>query len=374
MRKSSSLPSDFISDRGPARYFHGRKQILSDFRKLLEYSTQNKWGTTFLIQGPPGAGKTALLYECEKMAREKRWKTAEINPPALWDPDVLCYFLGRKKAPKVVGGSVQIGTKGIANAELEIKWSQLTILKKLQSIRKPLLLKLDEAQTLGTVNAPPPGQAGTTANVLKAIHNGELGRPVILMAGGLGTTANTFGSLGISRFLPEGLVELGALRKEAERAVILDWLTKDGGVKEDPTAWIDAIVKETHGWPQHILSYVKPALDQLRADKSVMTAEGLNAVLEVGREARSAYYKQRTQGFPEEERQSLAKPFSDIPIGESAQLSKIMSSLTQDYSQDKAETLFRRAVEKGIIDERNGRYVIPIPSMHDWLVSKYARI
>lgn len=217
MRKSSSLPSDFISDRGPVRYFHGRKQILSDFGKLLEYSTQNKWGTTLLIQGAPGAGKTALLYECEKLAREKRWKTAEINPPALWDPDVLCYFLGRNNPPKVVGGSIQIGTKGIANAELEIKWLQLSILKKLQSMRKPLLLKLDEAQTLGTVNAPPAGQAGTTANVLKAIHNGELGRPVILMAGGLGTTADAFGSLGISRFLPEGLVELGALSKEAER-------------------------------------------------------------------------------------------------------------------------------------------------------------
>lgn len=42
-------------DRGPAKYFHGRKQILHDFNELVELATQADSGTTFLIQGAPGA-------------------------------------------------------------------------------------------------------------------------------------------------------------------------------------------------------------------------------------------------------------------------------------------------------------------------------
>ena len=49
-----------------------------------------------------------------------------------------------------------------------------------------------------------------------------------------------------------------------------------------------------------------------------------------------------------------------------------MSSLAQDLGPDEAEDLFNRAWNKGLLDERDGRYVIPIPSMQDWLVSNYA--
>ena len=131
--------------------------------------------------------------------------------------------------------------------------------------------------------------------VVNAIHNGELERPVILIATGLGTTEEAFGTLGVSRFAKHCIVELGPLGKEAECAVLHDWLTRDGKATRDTTVWIDAITQETYGWPQHILSYVEPALDQLHANNGVMTAEGLNTVLEEGRTGRVAYYKQRAK-------------------------------------------------------------------------------
>ena len=142
-RKPGPLTAAF--DRGPAKYFHGRKQILHDFKELLVRAAQAKSGTTFLIQGAPGAGKTALLHECEKLARSAKWKTANIDPNALWEPEILRHSLGQRKIPKVVSGSIRIGTKDIADAELKVEWSQLTIRRILQSTRKPLLLKLDEA-------------------------------------------------------------------------------------------------------------------------------------------------------------------------------------------------------------------------------------
>ncbi len=69
IRSFPSPPLTAASDRGPAKYFHGRKQVLSDFNELMERAVQAKSGTTFLIQGAPGAGKSALLEECKNRAR-----------------------------------------------------------------------------------------------------------------------------------------------------------------------------------------------------------------------------------------------------------------------------------------------------------------
>jgi hypothetical protein len=262
----------------------------------------------------------------------------------------------------------------LLNLSLTPKWARSTTEDILKRGKKPLILKLDEAQTLGTTNKPRSELAGTATNVLNAIHNGALNRPVILLAAGLGTTVEAFESLGISRFNKKCLVELEALDKDAECAVIQDWLKKEGGAKGDPTVWIDAISREAHGWPHHILSYVEPAVDQLDTDNEAMTAEGLNTVLDAGRELRSEYYERRVHDFDEEQRHCFAKSLADVAPGESTTRSAIMDSLKQDFSPDEAEKLFRRALHRGILHKRRGRYAVPIPSMHDWLVSKYAKI
>ena len=292
---------------------------------------------------------------------------------AIWSVNELRQTLGIGNVPMATHGSVQVGGAPIGKLEITAELASETMLNILRSGKDPLLLKLDEAQRIGTtIFRANVDQFATATDVLNAIHNGELNRPVILLTAGLGTTADAFRSLGISRFASGCLVELGALEKDAEHSILHDWLTKDGRAKGDPTAWIDAIAQETHGWPQHILSYVEPALNQLRADKSMVTTEGLNAILKKEHGLQSEYYERRAHGFPEEVRQSLARPFRNVPLRESTTVSKIMDSLTQDYSQDEAEKLFRQAVEKWIIDERSGPYSVPIPPMHDWLISKYA--
>jgi len=105
----------------------------------------------------------------------------------------------------------------------------------------------------------------------------------VLIAGGLGTTLKSFEALGILRFAEDCFVELGALSWKSEHAVIEDWLNREGRAKGDPTEWIDAIAKETQGWPRHVQSYSKRAADYLEARDGIMTADGLKAVLKAGR-------------------------------------------------------------------------------------------
>jgi len=76
----SSYVPDFYDDRGPAKYFHGRHRILGNFLKLLKKSVNEKGGSTFLIQGAPGAGKTALLINV------RNWQKIMVGKLRLFIP------------------------------------------------------------------------------------------------------------------------------------------------------------------------------------------------------------------------------------------------------------------------------------------------
>ncbi len=368
------MSSDFIEDRGPAEYFHGRQEVIDMFTSALKRYLSKKRGSTFLIQGAPGAGKTALLDQLRLVAEDRKWKTAEIDAPALWDVKTLRESIPDRNILKKLSGKLNAGLPEVGSIEISVKDSAETIKKVLKSGRKPLLLILDEAQMLGGSNKPVSQQHTVAANVLKAIHNGRLGRPVILLAAGLGTTESAFNSLGISRFEGESLINLGRLDKDSEYKVIRDWLTEVGGVIDDPTPWIESISEQTHGWPQHIISYVKPAANYLKSNNHQMTDAGLRIVLEKGAEFRLQYYRQRAHGIDKRKRQVLAKTFNDIPLGDTMMIDDIKSSLKQAYSKEEADNLFDKALEQGIIDERDdGDYGIPIPSMHTWLIDAYGR-
>ncbi len=107
---------------------------------------------------------------------------------------------------------------------------------------------LDEAQYLINLKETPT-EKNRARDTLDVIHNGDVGKPVMLLTAGLGTTQSAFRKLRISRFVKDCPVGLGVLGKESERKVIRDWLMKEGVAKVNPAPWINAIAKETHGWP-----------------------------------------------------------------------------------------------------------------------------
>jgi len=90
---------DLPGDRRRARHVHGRTEILENFSTELRLAANpDVWesGTIFLIQGSPGAGKTALLYEFGDLAAAggaevggQEWTVLEIAKSALYDPAAL---------------------------------------------------------------------------------------------------------------------------------------------------------------------------------------------------------------------------------------------------------------------------------------------
>ena len=371
-QKSSTVKPATL-ERGEARYFHGRVKILDDFKELLGRAKAGNSGTSVLIQAAPGAGKTALLHEYAQIAWAQRWQTAEIDPDGLFDPAELSKSLRlplpAKRQETKMGGNVQfLHRKSTSEHYLP------TTLDILESGRKPLLLLLDEAQTTAAVIPRSNHEQFTNAlKFVKAIHNGKVGRPVILIAAGLGATSAAFNSLGISRFDPKCRINLEPLSEGSRQAVIQDWLLEEGGAKGDPASWIHAIVRETHGWPQHIMAYVWPALKQLKLTEGELTPEGLETVLKEGRKGRIRFYEARAQDFPREQLHCIARVIAHAPSGTSIAKMDLIASLRLDYDHDTAEKIFTLALHKGILDMRDNLYVVPIPSMHDWLVDNFAR-
>ncbi len=367
---TSPIP-DYVADRGPTKYFHGRVRILANFDKLVKDSMEPGGGSTFLIQGAPGVGKTALLYECEKLAKGNGWEVSKISIEDLYTPASMSQSLGKsytvdheqaaKVGVKFIEGGYVRSVAGHASPK--------EILKSLAP-KEGLILMLDEAQRLTNLE-PPSTEKILAMSTLDVIHNGDVGHPVILLAAGLGTTIEAFGDLGISRFKEGCVVELGALSKESERAVIQDWLVKEGGAKGDPAPWIHAIAQKTHGWPRHVHSYARHAAKHLKEKGGLMTPQGLKIIMELGEEGRKQYYKQRVSKFRGDQLQCLMKSMGEADKGKTARYKVIMSSMVDEYGREEAKNLFDLFIEKGILEEHEEGYAISIPSMHTWLNEKY---
>ncbi len=372
-----------IEDRGEAKYFHGRKGILDSFERRLKWADKDpKKGTTFLIQAAPGAGKSALLYKCGELAEGQDWKVVDITLDALWDATTLLQALGQSKDADQVEGAWsasmegEVGIPGAGRArwggsyERKKTPAPRNTLEVLKNGKGKLLLVLDEAQRLG--KHKPPDHAHRISNLLDAIHNGKIaGRPVMLAVAGLSATADAFEGMGVSRFKANCYVELGPLKSDAEREVIKDWLKKEGRAKGDPTPWIDAITRETHGWPQHMAAYAQSAALQVRGDKRKMTPQGLQAVLEAGRSQRIKFYEIRAKELDEDHRAAIAEAFANTRKDQTQTRKAIMDPLVKAVGKPEADTVFKRALRKGILDHRNERYAIPIPSMCAWFIDNY---
>ena len=365
------------SDRGSTPFFHGRKPILKSFEKSLVNYKKINGGTIFLVQGPPGIGKSALLAECWKKAKRKKWEVRKLVISALWNPQEMrkCLKLDAEARPveKTMGGEgraglpeLGLGVRGSLEATSVFDTEMPTPRDLIQKIKDPLLLILDEAQRLGessNINGP---YKDEVSDLLDQIHNGELGKPVILLAGGLGMTHAAFRALGISRMAAQCKFDMKPLEEEEERQVIKNWLKKAGKAKGDTTDWINAITQETYLWPRHVDSYARNAAQMLKANGGRMTPELLRIVMEKGREERWAYYTGRTEGLDDDHIVRLVEMFRDTPVAEGFQ--------KQDLVAELGEPGFVQAVSRGVLYYSNPLYTLPIPSLYDYLTERATRI
>jgi len=360
----------FTEYRGPADYFHGRHGVINPFVRALEHYRTNKRGTTFLIKGPPGSGKTALLSELSEHAKTVGYTVKDnVKPSDFYSPASMAETLGVSYTPhkeNAFGFDVKIFRWG-QKTESERQSEVVEIIKK-SSSGAGLLLVLDEAQHVAELvgRDDVTDRAMSTLNML---HYGKIGQPVILLAGGLGTAELAFESLGVSRLEDSCMVRLGPLDSESTHAIIKDHLVHRCGLEFPPQNWIESLAEPTHGWPHHIICYVESAKECLALTNQQPTQIALKHALEVGHKRRVSYYEARAHGISRKQRHLIAELFSDLPSGGTVDKEDILEIMEEQYSEKEALEVFDRALRQGVLDEReDGGFAIPIPSMQRWLV------
>ena len=366
-----------LIDRGEAEYFHGREEEIELVKNMLALSKQKGKGISLLIQGPPGVGKTALLWELRKIGKDLKWDIRKMNFEALWNREELYRVLVRDKKYeknfKEWGWDLKFLKRNIRQDKVVKGHSKI-----IEGIQKPIVLMLDEAQMIRVGLGSNQVKKGIAIEVLDQLHNLHLPQGLLFIMAGLGHTRKIFKDFEISRFNDDGVINLKPLHKKAERNILQDYLVQGAGIsKKDPDLkhWIDRLSQESHQWPHHIICYGEVATQKLKEGKGGLSETVLSGVLKEGQRKKKNYYSGR---FAELKDAQIASIFQALFENE---LQKNMISGSQveldfernPYIKD-GEKLFNDIVARGVIQIRpDGFYQIPIPSMRTWMLKEYQR-
>ena len=270
-------------DRVPPACFAGRKKLIEDVDEALEAvmveagkPDGDASGLTLLVQGAPGAGKTALLGELARRFREKevRRLTDEPDRPVEGVPVAVALraadldderrvvtaivralkqaelkereFRRTKKASGIFQPGLEffrIGAgAGYDEAPPEARFEVL--LEKLppSAWTRPVCLMVDEVQTVGPA----------AKEVLDKLHNAMRGLPVLAGPGDI--HHHLSGVCGLTRFAMGAIHDIGLLAPEEAAASVLGFFEAFHVdlTDADPRAWAERLSAESDGWPQHL--------------------------------------------------------------------------------------------------------------------------
>ncbi|MCY4298833.1 MAG: ATP-binding protein [Flavobacteriaceae bacterium] len=361
-------------ERDKAKYFHGRKEELKQFKFLLDLSKKRGIGSSFLIQGAPGVGKSALIHECEEIARKLKWNVVKLGIRSLSNETDLFNHITKNTNPKEIiksqGVNFQVWKASIqTKSREEIDYVNEDLVKS-----RPTLFVLDEAQNLGIKDTFSNEDKKQIVDFLDRHHNLKTNNGFVMFFGGLSHTRKVLVEFGLSRINEECCFNLQPLDNSSERAIIRDWITekvKYKGYKSEIEHWIDQITTRTSRWPRHIASYCNQ-IDVHLQKNEVLTDGQLKMILERGDVLKAKYYNQRCEKLLRTDRKILAKLVQHLPsIFDKIDVIEFLKK-EKDLLTMTKEEFWDASVAKGVFHLRvDGAFSIPIPSFKTWLFEQY---
>ena len=406
-------------DRNRARFFVGRETQIRDIEQACAdafagfRAGRPLAGTTRLIQGAPGAGKTALLSHiagvAERVEKQRsgawRWFLRQADEkesqPSVLLVDVsdlshparlvlrIAERLDPKKARKLrqtrshsIG--VQAGTDGfgasggetVATAPPYAGFAELGALFPPKDWPGPLCLMVDEVQTLQAEQAP----------VLQSLHLATAGLPVVPVLAGLANARDVLARCGISRLNEDGVHTLGRLEAgepaEAVRRMLDAYRVDIAGA--DAGRWAERLEEHSDRWPQHLQNAMRSLAEELVEAEGVLAAVDEAAVSAGSLEHRMRAYRARRSPRMQEAVFLLARVMAGVPesglrrneavavIGNRARQGGDCGwDLPQGMS---AGDFLDHLVHRGALQSgEDDRLICPIPSFRRFLMEEGAR-
>lgn len=357
LRGQDDVPlHDFLAQRDRAQlstgrgvpFFSGREREISTFRQMANaLLLDRRSNATLVVEGPPGAGKSALLAQFMEETRafptnasgNRRWLPVLLNgahaeiPHGIGravdsaiarrmsldllaaapgeDADVaerLRAFLGEDSVRQMKRGLREIAStvmdRGFGALGVRIGGASSDRLEQLEHVADrrakdwsdwQIVLLIDEAQQISD-QAP-----GAIPGTLSSIHQGFVPAPISFCAFGLPGTWEALGDAGISRGSVGCDLPLAGLNDEASQMAVRRCFAQYQ--VENGDDWERAILERSANWPQHLAVYLNAALTTLERDMGAQRGFGnadpalLPEAMALGDEGRKGYYDRRVRGL-----------------------------------------------------------------------------
>lgn len=401
-------------DRGGTRFFSGRVQEIEDvelslngvMKRHIQGDPLPASDETWLFQGAPGAGKSALLRRLAERWDARQDEGAPIaltiradlvinqsnlvaiiaDAIATANNDVESSnrlrqigAIGRSSSTGIGGelatrANTQINEgKSVAADPRELNWESLKNLFLKQNRKRPVVLMLDEVQGLSHWSG---------ALEISNLHQGIHGLPIVPVFAGLSHSFDVLRRHDISRMARRRRVTLGALEQTEARKVVtmmLDAFCIEGSSHND---WARRIALESCGWPQHLhVGLQALAKSVVSNDGMLGSTEGdfANSVSGLFAKYRKEYYRNRLDDDLENcvdliyvilnEARSPGKTLGELRSIISVQTREDSGRKFQLPKQFDVSTLLDRMIKRGFLQltDADYRYICPIPSLTDYI-------
>ncbi len=365
---------------GPDPYFVGRESEIAMFVQALELTAARAGSAgkaeTLLIQGPPGAGKTALLEECAALAGQ-RPDCAVVRLL----PEELCSARGLIEAiDRAVDASAAIrlgraldqrgwraGPVGVPPKPARPESMAALMETRAQAWKdQVILLLVDEAQNI-------PSNSSQARAAISYLHGASRKTRILLACYGLGNTQDKLAELGVSRLGRERLTTLRSLAPEQAEESLRRVFSTCGvtGAAGERGRWIKTLASLSLGWPQHLRAIAALALEHLAAHRMNVSASSLDAVAQAGIEARQRYYDQRLSGValwrPAYREIAEALRRDEAPCLHFDRIAEIARPHLKRWDEP-LRAFIANSLRAGVLGAEDSRYSIPIPSFADHLL------
>ena len=271
-------------DRNDALFFVGREREIRAVERLCAQAldalrpgsgTPGLKGTTLLVQGAPGAGKSALLSELAKRWTAEAFSAEGQGGPGSalgtplpveleWDEllseeavarrilmasDAPAEERSRRTQTKGASGGIAAGPfqaafkTGHSTAPEELSFAKLQELAPEGGWTRPVCLLVDEVQQAHEGILP----------VLNKLHQGRHGLPLVPVLAGLGSSQGHLGRIGLTRLSNGATHDIGCLAPEEAYEAVERMLDAYGVDREEnDNEWSEWLAARSDGWPQHL--------------------------------------------------------------------------------------------------------------------------
>ena len=408
------------SDRTSPTVFAGREDEISFLNEAVQATCQGEVGHTVVIQGVPGAGKTALLHEyaarllltAEQTDRPiipVPLKSKHLNAPPLaiiremnrW----FCEYESSDKWSKMWNATANAAS--LAGNVLQSIFTRKDASTFLPSSKLPTSLedalddyfKIHFARQSGTVvllvdEAQNLADTIQVREHLESLHCGVAGdTQVMLVCFGLANTTSRLRELGLSRLAHGHVKSIGVLSSDDAKKAITGTLGvafaphefQHGPFDEERRAqWIgdaaDVILAESGNFPHHITNGCR-ALAEIVLNEGIDENPPVEPLKSLCRDYKSEYYDTRLQPW-ERHKTALALAFASgnaesgwIPVGNIKRALMASDEVGDSVDAQKASAVIDEMCTCGYVELNMGecRPVLPSLTSHFIAIERTAK-